>query len=141
MQLSDIGNRKGPRFRRQADFKACCRRLEYAHCESVVARAEARNVASDRDRLGAGMHSPYDRAGHFGTDLVLDDDLPPDQRRATPNRAGRFSVSRRQIEDCPFAVSVDAIADDRRTRVRQLEMDVADYERMLQPIVDGKFDE
>src|SRR5215469_946721 len=66
------------------------------------------------------MGGPYDRAGNFWADFVLDHHLPPDQCRSAAYRACGFSIRSRQIEDDPFAVTVDTIADDRCVRVGHL---------------------
>jgi len=120
VQLSNIGNRKDLRLRRKADLEARRRRLKDAQDKPIAPRAEPSDGTSHRNWLCTGMHGPYDLTGQFGANLVLDDDLPADQCGPTPNGARRFSISRRQIENCPFAVPVDAIADDRRARVGYL---------------------
>ena len=126
MQLSNIGNRKDLRLRREADLEARRRRLQDAQDKPIIARAEPCDGTGHRNRLSTGMHGPYNLAGQCGANLVLDDHLPTDQCSSTPNGARWLSISRGQIKNCPFAVPVDAIADDRRGCVGYLVATIDD---------------
>ena len=138
VELANISNRKNLRLRQEADLEARRRRLEDAQNKPIVARAEPSDGTGHRNRLCTGMHGPDDLAGQFGANLVLNDHLSTDQCRSTPNGARRLSVGRRQIENCPFAVPIDAIADHRRVRVGYL-VAIIDYRGVvaggLRPIV------
>src|ERR1700737_1451107 len=50
------------------------------------------------------MSRPYEFAGNFRVDFVLDENPPSDQRSAATDRTGRLAVGSRVVKHPPFAV-------------------------------------
>src|SRR5438067_626153 len=84
------------------------------------------------------MDRPYDFAGNFRVDLVLDQDLPSDPRRAAPDRPGRLPVGGRQVKDYPLAVAFNTAAENRGASIRNLIAAVDDegvVARRMRPVI------
>src|SRR6202023_3742799 len=72
------------------------------------------------------MSRPYDVAGNFRVDCVLDENPPSDQRSAATDRTGRLAVGSREVKHHPFAVPFDAAAKNCCAGIRNLVTTVDD---------------
>ena len=89
------------------------RRIEDADDQPILAVAETCGSAGDGNRLGAGVHRPYDIAGGARVDFVLDHHLTADEGGASSDRSGRPAIDGGQVIDDPFAAALDRAVKDR----------------------------
>src|SRR5438132_1367258 len=66
------------------------------------------------------MNRPYDVAGNFRVDFVLDQDPPSDQCGAATDRSGRLPIGGGEVKHHPFAVPFDAAAKNCCAGIRNL---------------------